>query len=127
MEIHKPKTLEDLPKFVATAVCRGTTSKDGYTSFELEGSFDRILESTFDKIIADAIPRWFWLLFGERGCLCPMLKSFEKEASTAILDLSGKRGTKSSRIGVGLSQSLLAGVQRLDGSRPKLELAKGAV
>jgi hypothetical protein len=90
MEIHKPKTLEDLPKFVATTVCRGTTSEDGYTSFELEGSFDRILESTFDKIIADAIPRWFWLLFGERGCLCPMLKSFDREASTAILTCQEK-------------------------------------
>lgn len=85
MEIPKLKTLEDFPKFVVTALHRGTTSEDGYTSFELEGSFDRILDGTFDKIIADTIPRWFWLLFGERGYLCPMLKSFDKEASTAIL------------------------------------------
>ena len=39
METHKPKTLEDLPKFVVTKVRRGATSEAGYTSFQLEGGF----------------------------------------------------------------------------------------
>jgi|ERR1035438_3796740 hypothetical protein len=109
MEIHKRKTLEDFPKFVVTAVRRGATSKAGYTWFELEGSFDRVLPSSFDYIIEGTGPRWFWLLFGERESLCPMLKSFDKETKDCDTHLSGKRGAKSSRIGVGLSQFLLAG------------------
>ncbi len=85
MENRKPKTLEDLPKFVVTAVRRGAASEDGYTSFELEGNFGSILQVRFNQIIDGQGPRWFWLLFGERGCLCPSLKSFDKEANTAIL------------------------------------------
>lgn len=42
MEVRKSKTLEDFPKFIVTAVRRGTTSVTGYTGFELEGTFDRI-------------------------------------------------------------------------------------
>jgi len=90
MESPKSKTLEDFPKFIVTAVRRGATSEDGYTWFELEGAFDPILERSFDQIIAGRGPRWFWLLFGERGCLCPMLKSFDKEANTAILTCQEK-------------------------------------
>jgi hypothetical protein len=85
METHKRKTLEDFPKFVVTEVRRGATSEAGYTSFQLEGSFDRILPSSFDHVIDGTGPRWFWLLFGERGCLCPMLESFDKETRSAIL------------------------------------------
>lgn len=48
MEIPKPTTLEDFPKFVVTAVRRGAASESGYTWFELEGAYDRILESRFD-------------------------------------------------------------------------------
>src|ERR1700685_2419558 len=90
MEIHKRKTLEDFPKFVVTEVRRGATSEAGYTSFELEGSFDRILPSSFDHVIEGTGPRWFWLLFGERGYLCPMLKFFDKETRTAILTCQEK-------------------------------------
>jgi hypothetical protein len=90
MEIPKPKTVEDFPKFVVTAVRRGAASERGYTWFELEGAYDRNLESRFDQIIAGAGPLWFWLLFNERGCLCPMLKSFDKEANTAILTCQEK-------------------------------------
>jgi hypothetical protein len=77
MEIRKPKTLEDFPKFAATAVRRGPTAEAGYTHFELEGSFDRTIESTG--------PQWFWLLFGKRGCLCASVQSFKKETRAAIL------------------------------------------
>ena len=86
MEIPKPKTLEDFPKFVVTAVRRAATSEDGHHRFELEGEFDPFLEGSFDRIIEDEAPTWFWLLFGDRGCLRPTLKSFNKETRTAILD-----------------------------------------
>jgi len=85
MEIVKPKTLEDFPKFVVTTVRRGAPSEAGYTWFELEGAFDRIPGSSFDHTIEGTGTRWFWLLFGERRYLCPMLKSFDKETKTAIL------------------------------------------
>lgn len=94
MEHHKPKTLEDFPKFVVTAVHRGATSENGYTWFEVEGDFDPILESSFNQIIGGHGPLWFWLLFGERGCLCPMLKSFDKKTSTAILTCQEKEEPK---------------------------------
>jgi hypothetical protein len=90
MEIHKRKTLEDFPKFAVTGMHRGTASEAGYTSFELQGSFDRRLEGPFEQIIRDAVPRWFWLLFGQRGYLSPMLESFDKEAGTAILTCQEK-------------------------------------
>jgi|SRR5271157_5653219 len=85
MEIPKPKTLEDFPKFIVTTLRRGATSEDGYQQFELEGGFDPILEGSFNQIIQGTGPSWFWLLFGERGCLCLTLKSFDKETRTAIL------------------------------------------
>lgn len=77
MEIRKPKTLEDFPKFIVTAVRRGSTSETGYTRFEIDGSFGRIIE----KID----PRWFWLLFGEGLSLCASLKSLDEETEAAIL------------------------------------------
>jgi hypothetical protein len=77
MGIRNPKTLEDFPKLVVTAVRRGPTAKAGYTHFELEGCFDRTIESTG--------PQWFWLLFGKRGCLCASVQSLNKETKTAIL------------------------------------------
>jgi hypothetical protein len=40
MEIRKPKTLEEFPKFEVTALRRGPTAKEGYTHFELEGRFE---------------------------------------------------------------------------------------
>jgi hypothetical protein len=90
MESHKRKTLEDFPKLLVTAVHRGATSETGYTSFELQAGFDRVLETTFDQIIADDLPRWFWLLFGRRGCLSPMLESFDKKAGMANLSCQEK-------------------------------------
>jgi hypothetical protein len=77
MPMHKPKTLEDFPQFVVSAVRRGKTSAAGYTKFELDGKFDRI--------IAEIDPHWFWLLFGESDSLCATLQSLDKESLTAIL------------------------------------------
>ncbi|HYM76702.1 MAG TPA: hypothetical protein VE377_12050 [Candidatus Dormibacteraeota bacterium] len=82
MESSKPKTLEDFPKFIVTAVRRGATSETGYTRFELAGSFDHIIENIS--------PYWFWLLFGERGCLCASLKSLDKQTRAAILTCDEK-------------------------------------
>jgi hypothetical protein len=81
----KPKTLEDLPKFVVTAVREGETSDDGYRLFEIEGTFDPVLESSFTQIAKGTGALWFWLLHGDRGYLSPMLKSFDKLAGTAVL------------------------------------------
>jgi hypothetical protein len=77
MEIRKPKTLEDFPKFVVIAVRRGPTAESGYTHFEVDGRFDYTIESTG--------PQWFWLLFGKRGCLCAGVQSLDKETKAAIL------------------------------------------
>jgi hypothetical protein len=77
MEIRKPKTLEDFPQLVVTAMRRGPTGETGYTHFELEGNFDRTIESTG--------PQWFWLLFEKRGCLCASVQSLNTETRAAIL------------------------------------------
>jgi hypothetical protein len=75
--MHKPKTLEDFPKFSVDAVRRGKTSARGYTTFELEGKFDRI--------IAEIDPDWFWLLYDKRNCLCATLRAFDAETLAATL------------------------------------------
>jgi hypothetical protein len=69
MEIRKPKTLEDFPKFELTALRRGPTAKEGYTHFELEGRFDCTIE------IESTGPQWFWLVFGKNGYLCAGVQS----------------------------------------------------
>jgi hypothetical protein len=117
MGTPKPKMLEDFPKFVVTAEPRPATAENGYRYFEVEGRYDPDLEGPFDQIIKGERPTWFWLLNGERGCLCPELESFDKETRTAILasDVE-ERGKTRGRIEAGLSQSLLAGLSRLDGA-----------
>ncbi len=90
MDISKPKTLEEFPKFVVTAVRPGAWSEDGYRWFELEGGFDASLEDKFNQIIGDKVARWFWLLFGTHGCLCPTLRSFDKKSKIAILTCQEK-------------------------------------
>jgi hypothetical protein len=77
MRVHKPKTLEDFPQFIVAAVRRGKTSADGYTRFELDVKFDRIIE--------EIDPHWFWLLSGTQDCLCATLQSLDKETQAAIL------------------------------------------
>jgi hypothetical protein len=79
MEIRKPKTLEEFPKFEATALRRGPTAKEGYTHFELEDRFDCTIE------IESTGPQWFWLLFGRNGYLCAGVQSHNKETNAAVL------------------------------------------
>jgi hypothetical protein len=45
MKVSKTKTLEDFPKLLVAAVLRIGTSEDGYTRFEIEGSFDRVIKN----------------------------------------------------------------------------------
>jgi len=84
MEIHKPKSLEDFPKFEVTALRRGPTAKEGYTHFELEGRFDFTIE------IESTGPQWFWLLFGKNGYLCVGVQSRNKETNTAVLTFEAR-------------------------------------
>lgn len=94
MKTSQPKTLVDFPKFVVTEVRAGAASSDGYQRFELEGSYDPILDPVFDNLVAGEGPLWFWLLFGKRGYLTPMLKSFDKETKKAILVCDEKEEPK---------------------------------
>jgi len=64
------KTLEDFPTFRLTRLNRGET-RDGLTTFEFEGEFDRIV-----KPVAEIT--WFWLLIGERHAVCVQWKSLVK-------------------------------------------------
>ncbi len=75
--MHKPKTLGDFPQFSVAAVRRGETSPQGYTNFELDGKFDRI--------VGQIDSHWFWLLFGEKDCLCATLLSLDKDTRAATL------------------------------------------
>lgn len=82
MEIRKPKTLGDFPKFLVNAV-RGCGIDDGgYTRFELDGNFDRAIENIS--------PNWFWLLSDAKESFCVGLKSLDKETKTATLTVDVK-------------------------------------
>lgn len=76
MTTNSPKTLEDFPKFVVTALRRGSTH-DSYTNFELEGLLEQ-------QISPDDL-QWFWLLFGKGGYLCVSLRSLNRETKAAVL------------------------------------------
>ncbi|MGC1258302.1 MAG: hypothetical protein WA867_22290 [Candidatus Acidiferrales bacterium] len=82
MSDRKPKTLEDFPKFEVLTVRRGETSATGYTRFELDGQFDRIIDGID--------PHWFWLLMREHNSLCATLKSLNKESKAALLTCDEK-------------------------------------
>jgi hypothetical protein len=86
MENSQPKTLEDFPKFVVSALRRGPTSDDGYTRFEFDGRFDRVIENID--------PHWFWLLFGAQDYVCASVKTLEKETWTAVLTCDTKNEPK---------------------------------
>lgn len=75
--MNKAKTLEDFPQFFVDAVRPGEVSPDGYTRFELEGKFDRLIEGID--------PHWFWLLLGEKDSICATLQSLNKETKAAVL------------------------------------------
>jgi hypothetical protein len=77
IEMRKPKTLDDFPHFIVSAVRRGATSDTGYTRFELDGRFDRSIERIE--------PHWFWLLIGKKECLCASFMSLDKETMAATL------------------------------------------
>ena len=61
-----------------TAVRPGGVPDDGYASFEIEGHYDAVLEGRFDQMIEGTGAQWFWLLFGERGSLCPKSEVFRQ-------------------------------------------------
>jgi hypothetical protein len=71
------KSLADFPQFLVFAVRRGETSADGFTRFELDGKFDRVIH--------EIDPHWFWLLFDERGHVCATLQALEDETLVATL------------------------------------------
>lgn len=81
----KPKTLEDFPKFHVTAVRDKAPYKDGFHIFEVEGRYDPALAPALDRISSDESAKWFWLVYGSRGCICATLESFDKETRTAIV------------------------------------------
>jgi hypothetical protein len=85
MNIRKPKTLEDFPKFEVAKVRRGETSRTGYTKFELEGRFDRAMELPADG------PQWFWLLMRQNDCLCVTRKSLNDQTGLAVVTCDEKR------------------------------------
>jgi hypothetical protein len=74
---HEPKSLADFPQFLVSAVRRGETSADGFTRFELDGKFDRVIH--------EIDPHWFWLLFDERGRVCAKLQALDNETLVATL------------------------------------------
>ncbi len=82
MEVRPLKTLEDFPKFVVTALRRGPTATEGYTHFEIDGSFDRAI-----KLVG---PQWFWLLIGKRGCLCASVRSLNEPTNEAVLTFDAR-------------------------------------
>lgn len=85
MASSKPKTLEDFPKFAVIAVRHKAPYKDGYHVFEIAGHYDPAIEPAFDLIINGTGPQWFWLVYGNRNCLCVTLESLDKQTRTAIV------------------------------------------
>jgi hypothetical protein len=73
-----PKTLADLPHFRVLGVVRGETDPDGFTAFELEGEFDRIIERQGEIT-------WFWLLSDQRSAICVQWKSEDDESLKAVV------------------------------------------
>jgi hypothetical protein len=71
------KTLDDFPKFTVESIRKGETLPDGYTTFEIDGKFDRA--------ISQLGPTWFWLLLGNNQCLCPALTSLDPKTGTATV------------------------------------------
>lgn len=72
------KTLEDFPTFRLSRLSRGETDPDGFTTFELEGEFDRVIKPVGEIT-------WFWLLIGEREAVCAQWKSFADDTRIATL------------------------------------------
>lgn len=62
------KTLEDFPKFSLSQLIRAGTDSQGFTRFELNGEFDRLIQSQGEIT-------WFWLLIGDRAAVCAQWES----------------------------------------------------
>jgi hypothetical protein len=78
----KSKTLEDFPHFIVASVHRGATTEDGFTRFELSGTFERGIEEN--------VQDWFFLLYEKQSSVCVTLQSFDKETNAAILTCDEK-------------------------------------
>jgi hypothetical protein len=85
-EIRKPKTLGDFPKFLVNAVRPYGTNDGGYTRFELDGNFDRVIENIS--------PNWFWVLSNAKESYCAGLKSLDAETKAATLTIDVKNEPK---------------------------------
>jgi hypothetical protein len=84
MKTSSPKTLQDFPKVVVTALRRGPTGDAGYTFFELEGHLDPHINVTTEG------PQWFWLLFGKRGSFCASVRSLDSDTRAAVLTFEAR-------------------------------------
>jgi hypothetical protein len=78
MDLEDRKTLEDFPKFRMSRVTRGEIDPQGFTTFELDGEFDRIVGRVGEIT-------WFWLLIGERAAVCAQWKSRSEDTPAATL------------------------------------------
>ncbi|HTP30785.1 MAG TPA: hypothetical protein VMJ75_01350 [Candidatus Acidoferrales bacterium] len=68
MDAKLRKTLEDFPKFSVSQLTRVGTDSQGFTRFELNGEFDRLVQPQGQIT-------WFWLLIGDRAAVCAQWKS----------------------------------------------------
>ena len=84
MKTSSPKTLQDFPKVVVTALRRGPTGDAGYTFFELEGHLDPHINVTTEG------PQWFWLVFGKRGSFCASVRSLDSDTRAAVLTFEAR-------------------------------------
>jgi len=75
--MSRRKTLADFPRFTVTSLRKEPPNAEGYTNFEIAGTFDRVIERS--KI------NWFWLLVGEQDCLCVEWKSQDDATLSAVL------------------------------------------
>jgi hypothetical protein len=78
MNANNQKALTDFSKFRVFRVSRGETDSDGFTAFDLEGEFDRVIERQGEIT-------WFYLLTGDRNAVCVQWKSFDNQSRNAIL------------------------------------------
>ena len=75
--MRKQKTLADFPRFTVHSLRKYPPGDQGYTDFELEGTFDRTIQRS--------AVTWFWLLSGERESLCVQWKSQDDTIAPTVL------------------------------------------
>jgi hypothetical protein len=86
IEIRKPKTLGDFPKFLVNAVRGYGTDDGGSMRFEIDGNFDRAIENIS--------PNWFWLLSDDKESFCVGVKSIDEETKAATFTIDVKNEPK---------------------------------